>query len=119
PAFLLALVLTTWAGVSGLFSPEFAAQPEWNWAKFIDLLKHIWIPVLVLGVGGTASMIRVMRANLLDELKKPYVITAMAKGVRPISRLINNQVRWGSNQLARGMGGWFRLIIPGAPLVWL
>src|SRR5438445_7884915 len=54
PPFLLALVLTTWAGVEGLFSPRFAAQPEWSWAKFVDLMKHIWIPVLVLGVGGTA-----------------------------------------------------------------
>ena len=88
PAFLLALVLMAVSGVSGLFSAEYAAQQEWTWGKLADLLKHIWIPVVVLGVGGTAGMIRVMRANLLDELKKPYVITAMAKGVRPVRLLL-------------------------------
>lgn len=61
PAFLLALVLMAMSGVSGLFSAEFAAQPEWTWPKTLDMLKHIWIPILVLGVGGTAGMIRVMR----------------------------------------------------------
>jgi ABC-type dipeptide/oligopeptide/nickel transport system permease component/ABC-type transport system substrate-binding protein len=117
PAFLLALVLTTWAGVSGLFSPEFAAQPEWNWPKVIDLMKHIWIPVLVLGVGGTASMIRVMRANLLDELRKPYVVTAMAKGVRPIKLLIKYPVRLAINPFVSSIGGLFPMIISGGAIV--
>ena len=94
PNFLLALLLmyasSRYFGihVSGLFSAEFAAQPEWSWAKTRDLLQHIWVPVVVIGAGGTAAMIRVMRGNLLDELRKPYVITARAKGVRPLKLLI-------------------------------
>jgi ABC-type dipeptide/oligopeptide/nickel transport system permease component len=117
PAFLLALVLTTWAGVSGLFSPEFAAQAEWSWPKVFDLMKHIWIPILVLGVGGTASMIRIMRANLLDELKKPYVVTAMAKGVRPLKLLLKYPVRLALNPFVSGIGGLFPQLISGGAIV--
>ena len=117
PAFLFALVLTTWSGVSGLFSPEFAAQPEWSWPKFIDLLKHIWIPILVLGVGGTASMIRIMRANLLDELRRPYVVTARAKGVRPLKLLLKYPVRMAPNPFVSGIGGLFPQIVSGGALV--
>lgn len=86
PNFLLALILL-WAvyttfGVSlgGLFSPEYANAP-WSWAKFMDLLKHIWLPVIVIGTGSMAGLIRILRANLLDELEKPYVIAARARGV--------------------------------------
>ena len=86
PDFLLALVLM-WVGfryfdanVGGLFSREFQTLP-WSWAKFVDMLAHLWVPLLVLSVGGTAGMIRIMRANLLDELRKPYVETARARGV--------------------------------------
>jgi ABC-type dipeptide/oligopeptide/nickel transport system permease component/ABC-type transport system substrate-binding protein len=117
PAFLLALVLMTWAGVSGLFSAEFAAQPEWDWPKVIDLLKHIWIPVVVLGVGGTAAMIRVMRANLLDELKKPYVTTARARGVRPFKLLIKYPVRLALNPFVSGIGGLFPKLVSGGAIV--
>jgi ABC-type dipeptide/oligopeptide/nickel transport system permease component/ABC-type transport system substrate-binding protein len=117
PAFLLALVLTTWAGVSGLFSQQFSAQPEWNWPKFVDLMHHIWIPVVVIGVGGTAGMIRVMRANLLDELKKPYVITAMAKGVRPMKLLMKYPVRMALNPFISGIGALFPQLISGGAIV--
>ncbi len=117
PAFLLALVLMAVSGVSGLFSPEFAAQPEWTWPKLIDLMKHIWIPVVVLGVGGTAGMIRVMRANLLDELKKPYVTTAMAKGVRPFKLLIKYPVRLALNPFVSGIGGLFPQLVSGGAIV--
>lgn len=86
PNFLLALILL-WAvfvtfGVSlgGLFSPEYANAP-WSWAKFVDLLKHIWLPVIVIGTGSMAGLIRILRANLLDELEKPYVTAAKARGV--------------------------------------
>nr|WP_241240574.1 ABC transporter permease [Thermotoga sp. Ku-13t] len=86
PNFLLALILL-WAvyttlGVSlgGLFSPEYANAP-WSWAKFVDLLKHIWLPVIVIGTGSMAGLIRILRANLLDELEKPYVVAARARGV--------------------------------------
>ena len=98
PNFLLALVLMylgyTWFGISigGLFSPELAEAP-WSREKFVDLLQHIWIPMIVIGTAGTASIIRILRANLLDELSKPYVTTARAKGVRPIRLVLKYPVR--------------------------
>lgn len=86
PNFLLALVLM-WIAfdrfgmtVTGLFSPEFVQAP-WSWARFVDLLKHLWLPMIVLGVAGTAQIARVVRANLLDELSKPYSEMARAKGL--------------------------------------
>lgn len=92
PNFLLALVLM-WIGfaffgmdVGGLFSPEFLNAP-WSLAKVWDMLKHLWIPMIVIGTSGTARLIRIMRANLLDELHKPYVTTARAKGL-PENRLL-------------------------------
>lgn len=117
PAFLLALVLMAVSGVSGLFSPFYAAQPDWSWGKFVDLLKHIWIPIVVLGVGGTAGMIRVMRANLLDELRKPYVTTATAKGVRPLKLLIKYPVRLALNPFVSGIGHLFPQIVSGGAIV--
>ena len=123
PGFLLALVLGyashRWFGfsVTGLFSAEYAAQPDWSWAKFVDLLRHIWVPVVVLGVGGTAGMIRVMRANLLDELRKPYVITARAKGVRPVKLLLKYPVRLALNPFISGIGGLFPQLVSGGAIV--
>jgi ABC-type dipeptide/oligopeptide/nickel transport system permease component/ABC-type transport system substrate-binding protein len=117
PAFLLALVLMAVSGVSGLFSPEYAAQPEWTWGKFLDLMKHMWIPVVVLGVGGTAGMIRVMRANLLDELRKPYVTTAQAKGVRPTRLLLKYPVRLALNPFISGIGALFPQLVSGGAIV--
>jgi ABC-type dipeptide/oligopeptide/nickel transport system permease component/ABC-type transport system substrate-binding protein len=118
PAFLLALVLAAASGATlGLFSPEYATRPEWNWGKIADLLQHLWIPVVVLGVGGTAAMIRVMRANLLDELKKPYVITAMAKGVRPTKLLVKYPVRLALNPFISGIGALFPQLISGGAIV--
>ncbi len=117
PAFLLALVLMAVSGVQGLFSPEYAAQPEWSWGKFIDLLQHLWIPIVVLGIGGTAGMIRVMRANLLDELRKPYVTTAMAKGVRPTKLLFKYPVRLALNPFISGIGGLFPQLVSGGAIV--
>ena len=117
PAFLLALVLMVYSGKVGLFSDQFAAQPEWDWPKFLDLLKHIWIPIVVLGVGGTAGMIRIMRANLLDELQKPYVTTARAKGVRPLKLLIKYPVRLALNPFVSGIGYLFPQIVSGGAIV--
>ncbi|QDU71537.1 ABC transporter substrate-binding protein [Mucisphaera calidilacus] len=117
PGFLLALVLMVLADVSGLFSPEYAAQPEWTWGKLIDLLRHIWVPVLVMGVAGTAGMIRVMRANLLDELSKPYVTTARAKGVRPIKLLLKYPVRVALNPFISGIGHVFPQLVSGGAIV--
>ncbi len=123
PSFLLALLLMYWSNVyfgihmSGLFSPEFAGQPEWTWGKVADLLKHIWVPVVVLGVTGTASMVRVMRGNLLDELKKPYVITALAKGVRPFKLLLKYPVRIALNPFISGIGTLFPQLVSGGAIV--
>ncbi len=118
PGFLLALVLMTLAGVGpGLFSPRFAAQSAWSWPKVVDLFKHIWVPIVVLGVGGTAGMIRIMRANLLDELRKPYVTTARAKGVRPLKLLLKYPVRMALNPFVSGIGHLFPQLVSGGAIV--
>ena len=86
PNFLLALLILWYYFVAtgnvavGLFSDEYLVAP-WSLAKFIDLLKHLWLPALVVGTSGTAGLIRVMRANLLDELERPYVMVARSKGL--------------------------------------
>jgi len=123
PPFLLALVLmyvsSEFLGinVSGLFSSQYAAQAEWTWGKVVDLMEHIWVPVVVMGVASTAGMIRVMRGNLLDELKKPYVITAMAKGVRPVKLLFKYPVRLAINPFVSGIGGLFPQLVSGGAIV--
>src|SRR5262245_46393509 len=87
PNFMLALILMWVAfayfdiSVTGLFSPDYVNAP-WSWGRVADLLEHIWLPALVLGIAGTARLSRIMRANLLDELNKPYVVTARAKGLK-------------------------------------
>lgn len=123
PNFLLAIILIAvgdalfGATLTGLFSPEYALQPEWTWDKFLDLLKHIWVPVLVLGTAGTGGMIRVMRANLLDEMKKPYVTTARAKGVPPLKLILKYPVRIAINPFISGIGGIFPALISGGAIV--
>ncbi|MEY4545028.1 MAG: hypothetical protein RL685_1223 [Pseudomonadota bacterium] len=117
PPFLLALVLMVVAGVSGLFSPEYASQAGWSSGKIIDLLKHVWIPVVVMGVSGTAGLVRVMRANLLDELKKPYVTAARARGVRPLKLLFKYPVRVALNPFVSGIGHLFPQLISGGAIV--
>lgn len=123
PAFLLALVLLflarQWFGLNlaGLLSPEFAAMRGWTWAKATDLLRHVWLPVMVLGLGGVAGMARVMRANLLDELEKPYVTTARAKGVRPLKLLLKYPVRLALNPFVSGLGGFFPQLVSGGAIV--
>jgi ABC-type dipeptide/oligopeptide/nickel transport system permease component len=109
----------SWLGlnIAGLFSPEYATMPGWTWAKFGDLLKHLWLPVLVLGFGASAGMIRVMRANLLDELKKPYVTTARAKGVRPLRLLLKYPVRLALNPFISSVGGLFPHLVSGGAIV--
>lgn len=123
PNFLLALLLmyfsSRYFGITtvGLFSPEFAADPNWSWAKFVDLLQHIWIPVVVVGTGGTAQMLRIMRGNLLDELKKPYVVTARAKGVRPLKLLLKYPVRMALNPFVSVLGNIFPQLVSGSAIV--
>ena len=123
PNFLLALLVIYWTGkylgvnLTGLFSPEYETHVEWSWGKVVDLLKHIWVPLVVLGVGGTASMIRVMRGNLLDELRKPYVTTALAKGVRPIKLLVKYPVRIAINPFISTIGTIFPQLVSGGAIV--
>ncbi len=98
PNFMLALILMFVGmrylnvSVGGLFAPELADSP-WSLFKFVDLLKHIWIPIVVIGTAGTAGLIRILRANLLDELSKPYVVAARARGQRGRALLMKYPVR--------------------------
>jgi ABC-type dipeptide/oligopeptide/nickel transport system permease component/ABC-type transport system substrate-binding protein len=123
PPFLFALVLMYLAqrwlglGIGGLFSPEFAAMHGWTWAKAVDFLKHVWLPVLVLGMGSAAGMMRIMRANLLDELKQPYVATARAKGVRPLRLLLKYPTRLALNPFISGVGGLLPQLVSGGAIV--
>ncbi len=109
PDFLLALILM-WVAfvymqldVGGLFSTQYQNAP-WSWGKFIDLLQHLWIPLVVLGTGGAAGLIRVMRANMLDELGKPYVETAYAQGFSERQVVWNYPVRVALNPFISTVG---------------
>ena len=123
PDFLLALLLMFASSellgihITGLFSSQYGAQPEWTWGKVLDLLTHIWVPVVVLGVQGTASMVRIMRANLLDELRKPYVLAAEARGVRPARLLFKYPVRLALNPFISGIGALFPQLVSGGAIV--
>lgn len=109
PNFLLALLLM-WImfsvfglSVGGLFSPEYQDAP-WSLGRVWDLLTHLWIPVIVIGTAGTASLIRILRANLLDELRKPYVVAARARGVPERRLLVKYPVRVAMNPLFSTIG---------------
>ena len=122
PDFLLALVLMYIAfkyfgwSVGGLFSPEYR-EAEWDLARAWDMLKHLWIPALVLGTAGTAFLIRVMRANLLDELGKPYVVTARAKGMRSWRLVVKYPVRVALNPLVSLVGYLLPQLIEGTVII--
>ena len=119
PSFMLALILMyvgyEWFGISvgGLFSPEYVAAP-WSLAKFGDLLTHIWVPMVVVGMAGTAGLIRVMRANLLDELQKPYVTTARAKGLGNVKLVLKYPVRIALNPFVSTVGWMLPNLFSGA-----
>jgi len=122
PNFLLALVLLYLgfvffnAHIGGLFSVELQ-DADWSAAKVWDLLKHLPIPALILGLAGTAQQIRIMRANLLDELRKPYVVTARAKGL-PESKVITKYpVRVALNPFASTIGYTLPYIVSGSIIV--
>jgi peptide/nickel transport system permease protein len=118
PNFLLALILMYLGvvffaqDVGGLFSAEYQNAP-WSWAKFVDLLEHMWVPVIVIGTSGTASLIRIMRANLLDELNKPYVTTARAKGLSEFRLLLKYPVRIALNPFVSTVGWILPNLISG------
>jgi peptide/nickel transport system permease protein len=122
PGFLLALILLVVAfdkfgmSVGGLFSPPFENAP-WTWARVVDLSQHIWIPVIVIGLGGTASLIRVMRANLLDELHKPYVTTARVKGQSELTLLVRYPVRAALNPFVSTLGWTLPQLVSGSTIV--
>jgi len=122
PNFMLALVLMWIAfayfgiSITGLFSPEYVQAP-WSLERVVDLLKHIWLPALVLGIAGTARLTRVMRANLLDELNKPYVITARAKGLSEWKLVLKYPVRLAINPLVSTIGWYLPQLFSGSLIV--
>jgi len=122
PHFLLALVLMylayVWFGtkVGGLFSPEFVEAP-WSLARVRDMLGHLWIPAIVLGAAGTAGLIRILRANLLDELRKPYVVTARSKGLPEWRVITKYPVRVALNPFVSTIGYILPFLVSGSVIV--
>jgi peptide/nickel transport system permease protein len=122
PNFLLALLLLYFANVvfgtsiGGLMDPEFLDQP-WSIAKAISVLEHLWVPVVVVGTAGTAGMIRRLRANLLDELQKHYVVAARSKGLPQYRLLVKYPLRVAINFVVADIGHLLPSIISGAELV--
>ncbi len=108
PAFFLAMIIMyvalTKFGIrtGGLFSQEYMVQP-WSWGKFVDLLKHMWLPIILLGTGGVAGTIRTMRAMMLDELRKQYVTVARAKGLSEFKVIVRYPARLAINPILSGV----------------
>lgn len=121
PNFILALSLMYVSykffgqSVGGLFSPQYVEAP-WSWDKFVDLLAHLWIPVIVIGTSGTAALIRILRANLTDELNKPYVITAKAKGLPGYKVVLKYPVRIALNPFVSAIGWVLPDLISGVTI---
>jgi peptide/nickel transport system permease protein len=122
PGFLIALIVLYFgfamfnANVGGLFSPEYLDAP-WSLGKAWDLVQHLPIPAVILGLYGTAQQIRIMRANLLDELRKPYVVTARAKGVSEFKLILKYPVRVALNPFASTIGYTLPYIVSGSIIV--
>ncbi|MBA2246813.1 MAG: ABC transporter permease [Chloroflexia bacterium] len=122
PEFMLALVLLYVSSayldlsVGGLFSPEYQ-DAAWSMGKFGDLLAHLWIPVIIIGVAHTAGLVRIMRANLLDELNRPYVVTARAKGLAERRLLLKYPVRLALNPFISTAGWTLPAIVSGEAIV--
>ena len=121
PNFLFALVLmyfaNIWFGTSiGHLMDEQYLNAPMSWAKAKSILEHIWIPVIIVGTAGTASMIRKLRANLLDELQKQYVVTARAKGLHPFKTLMKYPLRMSLNFFISDIGSILPAIISGAEI---
>jgi len=122
PNFLLGLaalyigVTSFGVDLTGFHSAQYINAP-WSWAKIVDLAQHIWLPVLVLGTAGTASLIRVMRANLLDELRKPYVEAARARGMSYLSVLLKYPVRLAINPFISTVGWILPQLVSGSIIV--
>jgi peptide/nickel transport system permease protein len=122
PTFMTALVLMWLAfskfgiSITGLFSPEYIDVP-WSWGRLIDMLSHMWLPVVILGLDGTARLARIMRANLLDELNKPYMEMARAKGLSEWRLVMKYPVRLAINPLVSTIGWYLPLIFSGSVIV--
>ena len=122
PNFLLALIIMYFANVyfgtsiGGLMDPEYIDKP-WSWGKFTSVLEHLWIPVVIIGTSGTAGMIRRLRANLLDELQKQYVVTGRAKGLPTMRLLIKYPLRVSLNPFVADIGNMLPTLISGSALI--
>jgi len=122
PSFLLALILLYFAkeyfdiSIGGLMDPQYMGA-AWSWDKFQSILSHLWIPVLVIGLPGTAGMIRRLRANLLDELNKQYVTTGRAKGLPPGRLLVKYPLRMSLNPFIADIGSLLPELISGSVIV--
>ncbi len=123
PNFMLALIVLYVSfkylnaqSVGGLFSPDMALAP-WGWPKINDLLRHLPLPAVILGLAGMAEVVRIMRANLLDELRKPYVVTARAKGLAETRVILKYPVRAALNPFASTIGYIFPFIVSGSIIV--
>ncbi len=122
PNFMLALILMWLAysyfdiSITGLFSREFEQAP-WTFAKVIDLLKHIWLPMIVIGIAGTARLTRVMRANLIDELNKPYMVSGRARGLSEWQLVMKYPVRLAFNPLVSTIGWYLPELFSGSLIV--
>ncbi|HVY99640.1 MAG TPA: ABC transporter permease [Dongiaceae bacterium] len=122
PSFLLALFVMYLSvkylgySVGGLFSPDFVNAP-WSGARVLDLIKHLWIPVFVLGVAGIAALVRIMRANLLDELGKPYVETGRAKGLPETRLILRYPTRVALNPFISTVGWVLPVLVSGDVIV--
>lgn len=122
PNFLLALVLlylsNRYLGISigGLMEPEYVDQP-WSMGKFVSVVQHLLVPTIVIGSAGTAGMIRRLRANLLDELQKQYVVTARAKGLPPLKLLLKYPLRMSLNPFISDIGDLLPELVSGSVIV--
>ncbi len=122
PTFMTALILMWLAfskfglTITGLFSPEMVDQ-SWGFAKVVDLGKHIWLPMVILGLDGTARLARILRANLLDELNKPYMEMARAKGMSEWRLIVKYPLRLAINPLVSSLGWYLPLIFSGSLIV--
>jgi peptide/nickel transport system permease protein len=122
PSFLLALVVLYigfahfGTSIGGLFSVEYVNAP-WSVAKVRDLLGHLWVPAIILGTAGTAQLIRIMRANVLDELRKPYVVTARAKGLSELRVILKYPVRMALNPFISTVGYTLPYLVSGSIIV--
>ncbi len=121
PQFMIAIIMmyfaNIWFGTSigGLMDPEYLGQPM-SWEKMQSIAEHMWIPVVIIGIGGTAAMIRRLRANLLDELRKQYVVTARSKGLSPTKTLVKYPLRMAINFFIADIGSLLPAIISGAEI---